>query len=137
LRRSLRSPSGGTQPPATVRLHDGELLHLSPLAYEISRRFQAEYPDEQARDGDAAFEWCMHDNQWLLAWAAEDVELDGDHFVKNVRWLQRVLQSRDYPSERLVRDLEIAADVVGEDGDGRREVARRLREGAKTLRPRR
>jgi hypothetical protein len=79
----------------------------------------------------------MHDNQWLLAWAAEDVELDGDHFVKNLRWLQRVLQSRDYPSERLVRDLEIAADVVGEDGDGRREVARRLREGAKTLRPRR
>ena len=112
----------------------GETLHLSPLAHEISRRFAAEFPDEAERYGEAAFAWCVHDNQWLLGWAAEDIELGGGHFLGQVRWLANVLGSRDYPLERLVRDLELAAEVVGDGNEGRRELVARLREGADALR---
>src|SRR5918999_6444870 len=73
LPREVRAPSGGTPPPATVTLEDGEVLHLAPIAHEISRRFQQEHPDEEARYGEAAYAWCVHDNQWLLGWAAEDL----------------------------------------------------------------
>jgi hypothetical protein len=136
LPRDVRAPSGGTPPPATATLEDGEVLHLAPLAHEISRRFQAEYPDEEARYGEAAFAWCVHDNQWLLGWAVEDLEIKGGHFAKNVRWLAGLLRARDYPFERLARDLEIAAEVVGDESRGRRDVADKLREGAETVRRR-
>jgi hypothetical protein len=97
-----------------VTLEDGEVLHLAPLAHEISRRFQREHPDEQERYGEAAYAWCVHDNQWLLGWAAEDLGVGGRHLAKNVRWLAGVLAARGYPFERLVRDLVIAAEVVGD-----------------------
>jgi hypothetical protein len=134
LRRDVAPPSGGTPPPSTARLPDGELLHLTPVAEETSRRFWAEYADEAEHYGDAGFAWCVHDNQWLLGWAAEDFEIRGGHFVRNVHWLAGVLAARDYPSECLARDLEIAADVVGEEGDGRRRLAGKLRQGARAVR---
>jgi hypothetical protein len=118
-----------------VRLADGEVLHLAPIAHETSRRFQREHPDEEARYGKAAYDWCVHDNQWLLGWAAEDLEIGGRHLVKNVRWLARLLRARGYPAERLARDLEIAAEVVGSETDGRRKLAAKLREGAKSVPP--
>ena len=133
MRRDLSPPSGGTAPPATARLPDGELLHLAPIAEEISRRFWTEYTDEAERYGDAGLAWCIHDNQWLLGWAVEDFEIKRGHFVGNVRWLAGLLAARDYPAARLARDLEIAADVVGEEGDGRRRLARKLREGARAV----
>jgi hypothetical protein len=112
----------------------GETLQLSALAHEISRRFMAEFPDEAARYGEAGFAWCAHDNQWLLGWAAEDVDVGGGHFLGQVRWLANVLGSRDYPVERLARDLELAAEVVGDGSEGRRELLARLLEGAAALR---
>ena len=130
MRRDVAPPSGGTAPPATARLPDGELLHLTTLAEEISRRYWAEYADDAERYGDAGLAWCIHDNQWLLGWAVEDFEIKGGHFLRNVRWLAGVLRARDYPAERLARDLEIAAEVVGEGGDGRRRLAEKLRAGA-------
>jgi len=136
LRRDVSPPSGGTAPPATATVR-GELLHLTPLAVEISRRFQVEFPDELERYGDAATEWCIHDNQWLLGWAADGLVIGGGHFLGNVRWLARLLAARDYPSERLARDLEIAAEVVGEETDGARDLAAKLREGAEALARRR
>jgi hypothetical protein len=135
-RGDVRRPSGGTQPPATAELGDGEVLHLSVLAHEVSRRFQQEHPDEEERYGRAAFEWCVHDNQWLLGWAALEARTRQGHFFENVRWLGRVLTARDYPLERLVRDLELAAEVVGVGTDARRELARTLAEGAAMLRER-
>lgn len=105
------------------------MLHLAPLAREVSRRFQAEHPDEAERYGDAAFAWCVHDNQWLLGWAAEDLEIGGGHFAKNVRWIVRLLGARDYPVERIARDLEIAAEVVGDGSESRRRLAETLRAG--------
>jgi hypothetical protein len=134
LRRELSPPSGGTPPPATARLPDGEILHLAPLAEEISRRFAGEHPDEVERYGPAWLDWCVHDNRWLLGWAAEDLEIGGGHFVKQVRWLARVLTGRDYPVAHLIRNLEIAADVATERGANR--VADKLREGAQVLRKR-
>jgi hypothetical protein len=129
----LRPPSGGTPPPATASLPDGEVFHLAPAAHEISRRFQAEHPDEQARYGDAAFEWCVHDNQWLLAWAAEDLEIGHGHLKRNVLWLAGVLAARDYPTAKLARDLELAAEVVRGRTAGRRALAERLGAAAKAV----
>ena len=117
-----------------MELPNGDTLALVSLATEISRRFHAEFPDEVERYGDAGREWCIHDNQWLLSWAAEDLEVGGAHFASNVRWLARVLRARNYPVDRLGRDLEIAADVVEADGAGRTELARKLRSGANLLR---
>ncbi|MFL5926304.1 MAG: hypothetical protein ACJ77E_05155 [Gaiellaceae bacterium] len=129
---TVRPPSGGTPPPATVTV-GGEVVHLTPLAEEIGRRFQDEFPDERERYGDAGFEWCVHDNRWLLGWAAEGLELGRAHFLANVRWLARVLRSRGYPAERLGRDLELAAFVVGDDTAARRDIAKMLRAGAASL----
>ena len=114
----------------------GESIHLAPLAHEICRRFLLEFPDDRERYGDAALAWCVHDNQWLLGWAAEDLEVGGKHFANNVRWLARVLRARDYPTERLVRDLELAAEVVGTESEAQRELADKLLQGAKLLRRR-
>lgn len=111
----------------------GESIHLAPLAHEICRRFLLEFPDDRERYGDAALAWCVHDNQWLLGWAAEDLDVGGKHFANNVRWLARVLRARDYPTERLVRDLELAAEVVGAESEAHRELADKLLQGAKLL----
>jgi hypothetical protein len=114
----------------------GETIHLAPFAHEICRRFLLEFPDDRERYGDAALAWCVHDNQWLLGWAAEDLEIGGKHFADNVRWLARVLRARDYPTEQLVRDLELAAEVVGTAGKAQRELGEKLLQGADLLRRR-
>jgi hypothetical protein len=112
----------------------GETIELVPLAREISARFLQEFPDERERYGDAGAEWCVHDNQWLLGWAAEDLEIGGGHLVDNVRWLARVLRGRGYPAERLVRDLELAGEVVGDETATRADMAEGLRRAADALR---
>ena len=77
----------------------------------------------------------MHDNQWLLGWAAEDVDLGGGHFARPTCAGSRTSSAAATTrSERLVRDLELAAEVVGDDTEGRRELVARLRQGADTLR---
>ena len=108
-------------------------MALVPLAEDISQRFLAEFPDEIDRYGDAGREWCVHDNQWQLAWAAEDLAVGGRHFAKNVRWLAGLLRARDYPVERLRRDLELAAEVVAEQDLDLMELAAKLRSGADLL----
>jgi hypothetical protein len=133
LQRDVTPPAGGTPPPATVELPNGDGISLIPLAEEISRRFFLEFPDEQGRYGDAGREWCVHDNQWLLAWAVEDLSVGGAHFANNVRWLAGILRARDYPAERLCRDLELAAEVVDERGPELRDLAEKLRSGSALL----
>ena len=122
MRRELTPPSGGSAPPAEAALPDGEVIDLAPLARTISARLRAEYPDEEERYGTAGFDWCVHDNQWLLRWAAEDVAIGHGYFARNVRWLANVLDKRGYPLERLARNLEIAAAVVGQESDGRSAI---------------
>jgi hypothetical protein len=106
-------PPGGEPPPASVPLGSGEPLDLASLAEDICRSYQREFPDEQEQYGDAGTAWCVHDNQYLLFWAAEaaDGYLD---MRREVSWLASVLEARDFPLDRLARDLEIGAQVVRE-----------------------
>jgi hypothetical protein len=112
-------PPGGDPPPASAWLEDGDELELEllPLATEICRRYRQEFPDERKRYGDAGNAWCVHDNQYLLCWAVEAVNgyLDMN---REVAWLAEVLQARDFPLERLARNLDIGADVVAEHVPG-------------------
>jgi hypothetical protein len=106
-------PPGGEPPPASVSLDAGQQISLGPLAEEVCRRYRVEFPDEHERYGDAGHAWCVHDNQYLLYWAAE--ALDGHlEMTREVAWLASVLEARDFPLERLARNLEIASDVVQE-----------------------
>ena len=109
--------------PDSARLHGVEIDLVAP-AREICRRYRLEFPDEQGRYGEAGIAWCVHDNQHILSWAVMAVEY-GLGMERQLEWLAGVLGSRDFPLDRLVRDLEIAADVVEDDA-----VAERLRGGA-------
>ena len=122
-------PPSGTPPPAVAEFA-GKRLNLDTLAGEICNRYYREYSDEHERYGPPGVEWCRHDNRWLLAWAFDDA-LGVTDLDEQVAWLTRVLHGRGFPVERLARDLEIAADVVGETlGDDGVPVAERLREAA-------
>jgi hypothetical protein len=111
-------PPSGQPPPTEVRLsgHD-QPLDLAALAREICRRYRAEYTDERERYGDAGVAWCVHDNQHLLNWAAGALNGYVD-MEREVGWLARVLEARDFPIDRLARDLEIGAEVVREQVGG-------------------
>lgn len=123
-----RPPSG--TPPPTEAEFAGKRLNLAALAGEICDRYYREYSDEHERYGPPGVEWCRHDNRWLLAWAVDDA-LGATDLGEQVAWLTRVLHGRGFPVERLARDLEIAADVVGEAlGSDGAPVAERLREAA-------
>ncbi len=104
-------PPGGDEPPGTASLGEGEPLDLAALAREICRRYREEFPDEAERYGDAGTAWCVHDNQYLLHWAAEAVNGYLD-MTREVSWLASVLEARNFPIERLARNLDIGADVV-------------------------
>ena len=113
--------------PETARLHGAE-LDLTGPAREVCRRYRLEFPDEEGRYGDAGMAWCVHDNQHILSWAAMAVEY-GLGMERQLEWLADVLRNRDFPLDRLVRNLEIAAEVV-EDA----ELGERLLAGASLVR---
>ena len=107
------APPSGATPPQSALTSDGSPIDLRPLAVEICQRYRSEFTDEQERYGPAGTEWCVHDNQYLLAWAIQDARDGTVVLAEQALWLAGVLESREFPSERLARDLEIAADVVG------------------------
>jgi hypothetical protein len=109
---SRPTPPSGATPPAEERLPDGTAVDLRPIAREICDRYRAEFPDEQERYGDAGFEWCLHDNLYLLAWAFQDARDGTVRLDEQAAWLARVLAARDFPIPRLIRDLGIAAEVT-------------------------
>lgn len=122
-------------PPVEVELPSGEVLDLVALATRVSDRYEEEFPDELARYGAAGRLWCLHDNQHLLNWAAWQL---GGHVVlrEQVDWLAGVLAARDYPLDRLARDLEICADVVTAEVAGGTELAALLADAAISVRER-
>jgi hypothetical protein len=130
------APPSGEPPPRAATLADGTALDLEALAREVCRRYRAEYPDEEERYGDAGHLWCLHDNQHLINWATlhtqEYVVLD-DH----VAWLAKILEAREFPLDRLARDLDIAAEVVRGDVRGGEAVAEALSGAAAMVRSRR
>ena len=132
---SLRPP-GGAPPPANVDV-DGRTVDLAGLAVEVCKRYDREFPDERDRYGDAGAAWCRHDNQWLLSWTVDDVRGATD-LCEQVAWLAGVLGARDFPLDRLSRNLEIAGEVVTERdvfGAASAAAATRLRAAAATLIP--
>jgi hypothetical protein len=104
-------PPSGEPPPASGWLDGDHPIDLPPLAAEICLRYRQEFPDEAERYGDAGMAWCVHDTQYLLFWAAEAVDGFLDLTVE-VGWLAGVLEARDFPLDRLARNLDIAAAVV-------------------------
>jgi len=118
VNRRLEPPSG-QPPPAEAQLGDGDPLDLAALAREICRRYRSEFPDEAERYGDAGNAWCVHDNQHLLNWAVGSANGYVD-FEREVAWLARVLEARDFPLDRLARNLDIGGDVVREQLGGER-----------------
>ncbi len=109
--RRLRPPSGGMAPPQTVTLPDGTRLDLLPLARKISDAHLARHPDELERYGAACREWCTHDNQHLLSWAALDLQ-DSVDFDEQLGWLSRVLSARGYPIASLVDNLRTGGKLI-------------------------
>ena len=129
---SRPAPPSGHLPPDTATLH-GEKLDLVALASAVTDRFFTEFPGDYERYGDVGVQWCRHDNQWIFLWAAYDLSGATD-LIEQVRWLARVLAARDYPLDRLVRSLEIAADVaVASLPSHGSELSRSLRSAAAAI----
>ena len=126
------APPSGWQPPAEADL-DGRAIPLAPLAAEVADRYFVDYPDDLERYGDVARSWEVHDTQYLLAWALGDVagyvELE-----RQVSWLARILEAREFPLDHLAGNLLIAADVVTARVAGAQPVAERLRDAAALVR---
>ena len=117
MTRGRPEPPSGQPPPVEARVAGAAPLDLAALAREICRRYRAEYPDEAERYGDAGNAWCVHDNQHILNWAAGSVNGYVD-LNRELAWLARVLEAREFPLDRLARNLDIAADVVREQVGG-------------------
>jgi hypothetical protein len=132
----VEPPSGMAPPTAAPSPSGGPDLDLHALAEAVCARYYAEYPDEDAVYGAVGREWCQHDNQHLLNWAAHDVagtvSLDDQ-----VTWLARILEARHFPILRLARSLDLGADVVREThGPGAEPMAQRLAGAAAMIRAR-
>jgi hypothetical protein len=110
----VTEPPSGHPPPAQAQLRDGRTIDVRALAEEICRRYGAEFPDEEQRYGEAGVAWCIHDNQHILNWAVTEASGFGG-FERQIAWLAGVLDARDFPLDRLARDLEIAAAAVEEE----------------------
>ena len=127
-REGVPGPSG-MAPPLFADSPRGE-VNLVLLAAEVVDRYAAEFPDEEA-DYDAGVwrAWTQHDNQHLLSWAFADVHGGLVDLLAQVAWLAGILAARDFPMDRMARDLELCAAVVAE-WIGADAVAARLREAA-------
>lgn len=132
MNRRLAPPSG-MPPPATAMSPLGKELDLGALAQDTCSAYDAEFPDERERYGPAGMQWCVHDNQHLFNWAA--LSVTGDiAFLKQIEWLARVLEARDFPLDRLARSLELCAETIERRHPNEQALLERLREGARFVR---
>ena len=126
------APPSGMPPPSVATLPDGTAVELRPLAQSIADAHLRRHPEDVERYGaDLARDWCTHDHQHVLAWAAGDIDLDGQ-----LAWLARVLGARGYPVANLIDSLDTAAQTLERElaTDAAREVSDRLRAAAARLR---
>ena len=133
--RPRPDPPSGQAPPQRARLTDGTEVDLAALAIDVCARYRAEFPDEEQRYGEAGELWCRHDNQHIVNWAV----LHTQGYVvldEQVAWLAWVLEAREFPLDRLARDLEIAADVVRAEVPGGVPAAEALSAAAAMVRSR-
>jgi hypothetical protein len=74
----------------------------------------------------------LHDNQHILNWAI--LSLDGSvKFERELAWLARVLEARDFPLAQLTRGVELLAAAVRQEYADLGKVAERLDHGAAFL----
>jgi hypothetical protein len=130
----VTEPPSGYPPPVNAELHGGR-IDLRALTREICARYRAEFPDEQQRYGDAGIAWCVHDNQHILNWAVTELNGYGG-FERQLAWLAAVLEAREFPLERLARNLDIAAAVSEEALDHASSLSEILVGGARFVRSR-
>jgi hypothetical protein len=133
--RPRPAPPSGQPPPRAATLADGTEVDLEALAAEVCGRYRAEHPDEEERYGEAGHLWCLHDNQHLINWAA----LHTRGYVvleEQVAWLAKVLEAREFPLDRLARDLDIAAEAVAARVPGGADAADALSAAAAMVRSR-
>ena len=126
----MTRPPSGMPPPTESRLPDGRVIDLTEPAAETCRRYAERFADEEARYGEAWMPWCRHDNQHLLNWSVLDLAGLAD-LDAQVTWLWDVLAARGFPVERIPTNLELAAAVMRERGEG--DVADRLEQAAARL----
>jgi hypothetical protein len=122
--------------PVSANLPSGLRLDLHELAQLTCSVYDAEFPDERERYGPAGREWCIHDNCHLLNWAVLSLSTPLD-FDEQVAWLARVLESRDFPLDRLARGLDLLAETVAVTHPRELELIARLHHGATFVRGRR
>ena len=81
--------------------------------------------------------WCRHDNQHILNWAVVTLRFS-IQLESQLSWLARILEAREFPLDRLARNLEIAAEVVAKQVSARYadELAAELLGGASLIRSR-
>lgn len=130
-------PPGGNPPPTSTSIGGGATLQLEPLAQEICRQYAGEFADERERYGTAGSAWCVHDNQYLLSWAADSVNGYVD-MHEQVGWLASVLEARKFPLARLARNLDLGAVVTRErvGGDAGERLSAVLDDAAAFVRSR-
>ena len=133
--RPRPAPPSGEPPPRRAELADGTEVDLEALAIAVCDRYRAEYPDEEERYGEVGMQWCRHDNQHLINWAVLDTQ-DYAALDEQVAWLAKVLEAREFPLERLARNLDIAAAIVGERVAAGAAVAAALTGAAEMVRSR-
>jgi hypothetical protein len=127
------APPSGWPPPADAQL-GAVTLDLGPLAEAVADRYFAAHPEDLERYGaDVARAWELHDTRYLLSWAIGDVE-DRVELERQVAWLARILEAREFPLAHLADNLAYAADVVAESVSGGDAVAERLRAAAELVR---
>ncbi len=116
-------------PPTDVVSPHGQKLDLLAIARRTCTQYDLEYPDERTRYGPAGMEWCVHDNQHLLNWAVLSLTVELD-FEAQLAWLASVLEARNFPLERLARNLELLASTVRTVYPGEPEVVAAVTRGA-------
>jgi hypothetical protein len=123
------SPPTGQPPPARATGPNGTELDLVTVARSACEKYDLEFPDERERYGPAGMDWCRHDNQHLLNWAVLSLTAGVD-YERELAWLARVLEARDFPLPRLVRGLELLAEACSSIYPTETAVADRVRSGA-------
>lgn len=128
-------PPSGMAAPRFAPGPDGRGLPLVDLAARVCEAYYAEFPDEDERYGEVGRAWCLHDNQHLLNWTALAAEglVDLD---REVAWLARVLDRRDFPLDRLARNLELGSEVVRDEVPGSETLSAALDQACAMVRDR-
>jgi hypothetical protein len=132
---SRPAPPSGVNPPQTFQLANGTQIDLAPLARKLCEHYYALYPDDHERYGPEGQAWCDHDSRYLLAWGLEDARAHTVDCVAQVQWLARVLTARSFLIQRLVRHVELTAEILrtSELGDLGNRAGERMSEASRSL----